>query len=147
MAEIAKNFGPSFYKIVPEDAVYDLEKTLAFLSGFDKPSSSTLQLPPMGEIEIKPSVTYRWRKALLRDQNPSQKEEWMASLAWANVREKLPPTIRCTSTVIDVKGIPTTTQLEQIDRLYEEYTQARGLTLLRNILRKLLFLVPLSMLP
>ena len=66
MAEIAKNFGPSFYKIVPEEAVYDLERTLKFLTAFDKPVSSTLRLPPMGEIEVKPSITYRWRKSLLK---------------------------------------------------------------------------------
>ena len=77
-------------------------------------------------IEVKPSITYRWRKSLLKDQNPGQKDEWMATLAWANVLQKLPPTIRCTPSVIDVQGIPTTKQLEQIDRLYEEYLQSMG---------------------
>ena len=80
MSEIAKNFGPSFYKIVPDDAVYNLQKTLKFLEEFDKPVTSTLQLPPMGSIEIKPSITYRWRKSLLKDRNPHQNDEWMASL-------------------------------------------------------------------
>ena len=61
MTEIAKNFGPSFYKIIPEEAMYNLQKTLKFLGDFDKPASSILQLPPMGAIEIKPSITYRWR--------------------------------------------------------------------------------------
>ena len=128
MTEIAKNFGPSFYKIIPEDAMYNLQKTLKFLSDFDKPASSILQLPPMGAIEIKLSITYRWKKALLKDRNPHQNDEWMASLAWTNVVDKLPATIRCSQAVIDVKKFPTTKQFDQIDRMYEEYVQATGPT-------------------
>ena len=126
MAEIAKNFGPSFYKIVPDDAIYDLQKTLQFLTEFDKPVSSTLRLPPMGAIETRPSITFRWRKSLLMDQNPQKDDKWMASLAWANVLEKLPLTIRCTPAVVDVKDFPTTDQFKLIDRIYEEYIQATG---------------------
>ena len=124
MAEIAKCFGSSFYKVVPEDALYDLQATLDFLSSYDRPVTTTLRTPPMGNIEIKPSITFAARTAELRDQNPMQDEQWMTTLAWANVVDKLPITIRCTPTVVDVQGIPNKTQLTQIDRLFEEYQQA-----------------------
>ena len=65
---------------------------------------------------------------MLKDRNPHQNDEWMASLAWTNVVDKLPATIRCSQAVIDVKKFSTAKQFDQIDRMYEEYIQATGPT-------------------
>ena len=49
----------------------------------------------------------------------NQDDKCMATLAWANLLEKLSLTIRCTPAVVDVKDFPTTDQFQLIDRIHK----------------------------